>query len=232
MWGSFPKVVLSMVDPTYTYFYHMIVLHYGLLVSCPHSASSNKRLKVWQPSWGKVGKLNDLEASRGPLVPKWCCVPQVPNCLEHQDEITSMGMRGTMGLLSWASQGMRGLGSFKLLPTCRRFEPGGVPGPTSKLSPRAPAQMGRRETEREGGKSRRETGVKGETRSLRVCPAPRSGALAVGGYKHPRGRERGAYARAVPSFPARPTFYKRALDLPFIGVRRGSRCTMGGVVVC
>jgi hypothetical protein len=28
----------------------------------------------------------------------------------------------------------------------------GVPGPTSKLSPRAPAQMGRRETEREGGK--------------------------------------------------------------------------------
>jgi hypothetical protein len=29
----------------------------------------------------------------------------------------------------------------------------GVPGPTSKLSPRAPAQMGRRETEREGGKA-------------------------------------------------------------------------------
>jgi hypothetical protein len=27
-----------------------------------------------------------------------------------------------------------------------------VPGPTSKLSPRAPAQMGRSETEREGGK--------------------------------------------------------------------------------
>jgi hypothetical protein len=56
--------------------------------------------------------------------------------------------------------------------------------------------MGRRETEREGGKkSRRETGVKGETRGLRVCPAPRSGALAVGGYKRPRGREQEAYAR-------------------------------------
>jgi hypothetical protein len=108
----------------------------------------------------------------------------------------------------------------------------GVPGPTSKLSPRGPAQMGRRETEREGGKSRREAGVKGETRGLRVCPAPRSGALAVGGYKRPRGREREAYARAVPSFPARPTLCKRALDLPFIGVRRGSRCTMGGVAVC
>jgi hypothetical protein len=36
---------------------------------------------------------------------------------------------------------------------CRRFDPGGVPGPTSKLSSCAPAQMGRREMEREGGKS-------------------------------------------------------------------------------
>jgi hypothetical protein len=44
---------------------------------------------------------------------------------------------------------------------CRRFETRGVPGPTSKLSPRAPAQMGRRKTEREGGGSRRETGVRG-----------------------------------------------------------------------
>jgi hypothetical protein len=34
------------------------------------------------------------------------------------------------------------------------FRPRGVPGPMSKLSPRAPAQMGRRETEREGGKTR------------------------------------------------------------------------------
>jgi hypothetical protein len=32
------------------------------------------------------------------------------------------------------------------------FRTRGVPGPTSKLSSRAPAQMGRRETEREGGK--------------------------------------------------------------------------------
>jgi hypothetical protein len=112
------------------------------------------------------------------------------------------------------------------------FRPRGVPGPTSKLSPRAPARMDRRETEREGGENRRETGVKGETHGLRVCPAPRSGALAVGGYKRPRGMEREAYARAVPSFPARPTLCKMALNLPFIGVRRGSRCTMGDVAVC
>jgi hypothetical protein len=35
---------------------------------------------------------------------------------------------------------------------CRRFETGGVPGPTSEMSLRALAQMGRRETEREGGR--------------------------------------------------------------------------------
>jgi hypothetical protein len=68
----------------------------------------------------------------------------------------------------------------------------GVPGPTSKLSPRAPAQMGRRETEREGGRSRRETGVRGEITRPSCLSAPRSGALAVGGYKRPRGRERAA----------------------------------------
>jgi hypothetical protein len=35
---------------------------------------------------------------------------------------------------------------------CRRFETGGVPKPTSEMSPCAPAKMGRREAEREGGK--------------------------------------------------------------------------------
>jgi hypothetical protein len=105
----------------------------------------------------------------------------------------------------------------------------GVPGPMSKLSLRAPAQMGRRETEHGGGKQgdRR----KGETRGLRVCPAPRSGALAVGGYKRPRGRGREACTRRPVLLRGQPS-RKRALDLPFIGVRRGSRCTMGGVAVC
>jgi hypothetical protein len=102
------------------------------------------------------------------------------------------------------------------------FRPRGVPGPTSKLSPRAPAQMGRRETEHEEGK---ETGKRGNPRPP-CCPAPRSGALAVGGYKRPRGRERETVLpRGQPS-------HTRALDLPFIGVRRGPRCTMGDVAVC
>jgi hypothetical protein len=84
------------------------------------------------------------------------------------------------------------------------FRPQGVPGPTSKLSPRAPTQMGRRETEREGGKQEGDR-RKGETRGLRVCPVPRSGPLAVGGYKRPRGRGREACARR-PVLSARPTF--------------------------
>jgi hypothetical protein len=67
------------------------------------------------------------------------------------------------------------------------FQPRGVPGPTSKLSPRVPAQMGQRETEHEGGE--KETGKRGNLRPS-CCPAPRSGALAVGGYKRLCGRER------------------------------------------
>jgi hypothetical protein len=85
---------------------------------------------------------------------------------------------------------------------CRCFETRGVPRPTSKSSPRAPAQMGRREAEREGGRSsRRETSMGGGTRGLRVSPAPRSGALAVGGYKRPRGRERAALRERRPVLP-------------------------------
>ena len=57
---------------------------------------------------------------------------------------------------------------FFRVTVCRRFDPGGVPGPTSKLPSCVPAQMGRRETEHEGGK---ETG-KEETRGLRVALRP------------------------------------------------------------
>jgi hypothetical protein len=66
-----------------------------------------------------------------------------------------------------------------------------------------------------------------KSRGLRVCPVPRSGALAVGGYKRPRGRERAASRECRPVLPHAANPRKRALDLPFIGVRKGSRCTMG-----
>jgi hypothetical protein len=122
--------------------------------------------------------------------------------------------------------------SSDFLSTCRRFEPGGsLDRRVNCRRVPQPRWVGARWSAK-GGRSRRETGVKGETRGLRVCPVPRSGALAVGGYKRPCGRERAAYASAVPSFPARPTLCKRALVLPFIGTRKGSRCTMGGVAVC
>jgi hypothetical protein len=83
---------------------------------------------------------------------------------------------------------------------CRRFETGGSLGRRVKMSPRAPAQMGRRETEREGGKKAAEARERWKSRGLCVCPAPRSGALAVGGYKRPRGRGASGLTRApVPS---------------------------------
>jgi hypothetical protein len=62
------------------------------------------------------------------------------------------------------------------------FRPRGVPGPTSKLSLCVSVQMGRRETEHKG-----ET-IRGIAASC--CPAPRTDALAVGGYKRSREGER------------------------------------------
>jgi hypothetical protein len=76
------------------------------------------------------------------------------------------------------------------------FRDRGVPGPMSEMSSRAPAQMGRRETEREGGGG--DGRERWKSRGLRVCPAPRSGALAVGGYKRPRGREWAASRERLP----------------------------------
>jgi hypothetical protein len=104
----------------------------------------------------------------------------------------------------------------------------GVPGPTSKLSLRVSAQMGRRETGHEGGRT-----VRGN-RGLRVVLHPgRMDALAVGGYKRSRVRERESESlMRRPVLPRGQPFRTRALDLPFIGVRRGSRCTIGGVAVC
>jgi hypothetical protein len=80
--------------------------------------------------------------------------------------------------------------------------------------------------------SRRETEHKGETiRGITAscCPAPRTDALVVG-VTSVREGERAACASARP--PARPPARTRAPDLPFIDVRRGSRCTIGSVAMC
>jgi hypothetical protein len=100
------------------------------------------------------------------------------------------------------------------------------PSPTNRIYERA--QMGRRETERERGKK-----AAGE----REFEIPRPSCLSRAQVRCAcsrglqastrEGSER-PHASACPVlFPARPTLCKRALVLPFIGVRRGSRCTMG-----
>jgi hypothetical protein len=101
---------------------------------------------------------------------------------------------------------------------CRRFDPGG--SLDRRLNYRCVSQprwVGAR------------WNTRGNKRGNRVScyPAPRVDALAVGGYKRSQGRER---ERACPSArsPARPPSRTRALDLPFIDVRRRPRCTMGG----
>jgi hypothetical protein len=101
------------------------------------------------------------------------------------------------------------------------FRPRGVPGPTSKLLLRAPAQMGRRETEHK----------EGETRGFVLSCAQGGCACSRGLQAFARERER---ERACPLArpPTRPPPRTRALDLPFIDVRRGPRCTMGGVAIC
>jgi hypothetical protein len=73
---------------------------------------------------------------------------------------------------------------------CRRFDPVGVPGPTSKLSPRAPAQMGRRETEREGGEK-----PEGDRRE-RGNPRPSCLSRAQVGCACSRGLQASAWERA------------------------------------
>jgi hypothetical protein len=97
------------------------------------------------------------------------------------------------------------------------FRSRGVPGPTSKLSLRVPAQMGRREMEH-----------KGEENRGSCYPAPRADALAVGGYKRSRGRER-ACSSARP--PARPPLYEGP-GPSFYRCKARVQVYNGGVATC
>jgi hypothetical protein len=106
----------------------------------------------------------------------------------------------------------------------------GVPGPTSKLSPRVPAQMGRCETEHEGGEERMEAGKKGKPAAFVLSCAQVGCACSRGLQASAWGRTRDSTRRPV--LPRGQPPRKRALVLPFIGVRRGPRCTVGGVAMC
>jgi hypothetical protein len=98
------------------------------------------------------------------------------------------------------------------LAHCRRFDLGGSLDRQVKLSLRVPAQMGWREMEH-----------RGENRGS-CYPVP-GDALAVGVTSVHEGERERACSSARPL--ARPPSRVRALNLPFIDARRGSRCTMG-----
>jgi hypothetical protein len=80
------------------------------------------------------------------------------------------------------------------------FRPQGVPGPTSKLSSRVPAQMGRRETKHEGGGEERKKGK--PAASVLSCAQVRC-ACSRGLQASAWGESEGLYASSRP--PARPT---------------------------
>jgi hypothetical protein len=104
---------------------------------------------------------------------------------------------------------------------CRRFDPGG--SLDRRVNCRCvpqPRWVGARRNTRRG------------RTSASCCPAPRVDALAIGGYKRSRGREREPVRQPVLPRGQPPPPRTRALDIPFIDVRRGSKCTMGGVAIC
>jgi hypothetical protein len=126
---------------------------------------------------------------------------------------------------------------FNGFQRCRRFETGGSPSRRVSVL-RAPAQMGRACGRARRGEEARwpETGV----REVEI-PRPSCSSRAQVGCACSRGvtsvhagegSERPQESACLVLVPARPTFSEKALVLPFIVVRRGSRCTMGGAAEC
>jgi hypothetical protein len=101
------------------------------------------------------------------------------------------------------------------------FRPRGVPGPTSKFVTARPSPDGLAQN-----------GTQGENAARVIL---RQGECAHSkGYKRSRERERERESEPVRQLvlPRDPPFSRmKALDLPFIDGRRGSRCIMGGVAM-
>jgi hypothetical protein len=85
---------------------------------------------------------------------------------------------------------------------CRRFETrGSLDRRVNYHRVPQPRWVGARRSAKGGGSRRGDGRERWKSRGLRVCPAPRLGALAVGGYKRPRGRERAASRERRPVLP-------------------------------
>jgi hypothetical protein len=121
-------------------------------------------------------------------------------------------------------------------PTCRanyrRFEPGGsLDRQVNYRCVPQPRWVGARRSAK-GGRSRRETGVRGG------IPRPSCLSRAQVGCACSRGLQASTRGERAASRERRPVLLraanprKRALVFPFIGARKGSRCTIGGVAVC
>jgi hypothetical protein len=88
------------------------------------------------------------------------------------------------------------------LANCRRFETrGSLDRRVNCRRVPQPRWVGARRSAKGGRQPEGDGRERWKSRGLRVCPAPRSGALAVGGYKRPRGRERAASRERRPVLP-------------------------------
>jgi hypothetical protein len=106
---------------------------------------------------------------------------------------------------------------------CRRFDPrGSLDRRVNCRRMSQPRWVGARRSTK-GGRNRR----KGKPAAF-VLPCAQVGCACS------RGLQASAWESLMrqPVVPRGQPSCMRALDLPFIGVRRGSRCTMGGVAVC
>jgi hypothetical protein len=109
-------------------------------------------------------------------------------------------------------------------PPCRRFDPGGsLDRRVNCRRVSQPRWVGARRSTKGGRKQAK----RGNPRPS-CCPTPRSGALAVGGYKRPRGRERGTCVSA--RSPARPTFSYESPGPSFYRSKERAQVYNGGCI--
>jgi hypothetical protein len=111
---------------------------------------------------------------------------------------------------------------------CRRFDPeGSLDRRVNCRRVSQPRWVGARQSTKGG----RREGEKGKPAASVLSCAQVGCACSRGLQAFARGGGRARDPTRRPVLPRGQPSCKRALDLPFIGVRRGSRCTIGGVAV-